>query len=627
MEAFAYRYLERIDSPCDLKRLSMGELSRYCEELRHYIIEECSVHPGHLASSLGTVELAAALHYVFDTPEDKIVWDVGHQTYAHKIITGRREAFRTKRQLGGICGFPRMDESEYDAFGGGHASVSISAAFGMAKAAELRGEKRQVVAVIGDGSMTGGLAFEGLNNAGASKNTDLLVILNDNNMAIDQATGALKNYLLKISTSVRYNRFKRRVWGLLSHTPRLLHLCRKTWNGIKLGLLNHSNLFESLNFRYFGPVDGHNLSDLVRTLRALRDIEGPKLLHVMTVKGKGFRPAEADQSVWHAPGRFNPDTGERIASEGGADRYQDVFGRTLVDLARRDERVVGITPAMPSGCSMNLLMREMPARCFDVGIAEEHAVTFSAGLAAAGMRPFCNIYSSFMQRAYDNVIHDVAIQHLPVVLCLDRSGLVGEDGVTHHGVFDMAAFGAVPGLTIAAPMDELELRNLMYTALQSDRPFMLRYPRGGGAGVAWRDVPFEQLPIGRGRCLREGGGVALLTVGTTGHAGARAVERAVAAGVDAAHYDLRYVKPLDETLLAEVGRRFRRVVTVEDGCLRGGVGETVAAWFNRQGYVAAVDALGIGDAWVSHGTPAQLQALCGFDEEAISKALTTTSGK
>lgn len=479
MEAFAYRYLERIDSPCDLKRLSMGELSRYCEELRHYIIEECSVHPGHLASSLGTVELAAALHYVFDTPEDKIVWDVGHQTYAHKIITGRREAFRTKRQLGGISGFPRMDESEYDAFGGGHASVSISAAFGMAKAAELRGEKRQVVAVIGDGSMTGGLAFEGLNNAGASKNTDLLVILNDNNMAIDQATGALKNYLLKISTSVRYNRFKRRVWGLLSHTPRLLHLCRKTWNGIKLGLLNHSNLFESLNFRYFGPVDGHNLSDLVRTLRSLRDIEGPKLLHVMTVKGKGFRPAEADQSVWHAPGRFNPDTGERIASEGGADRYQDVFGRTLVDLARRDERVVGITPAMPSGCSMNLLMREMPARCFDVGIAEEHAVTFSAGLAAAGMRPFCNIYSSFMQRAYDNVIHDVAIQHLPVVLCLDRSGLVGEDGVTHHGVFDMAAFGAVPGLTIAAPMDELELRNLMYTALQSDRPFMLRYPRGG----------------------------------------------------------------------------------------------------------------------------------------------------
>ncbi len=622
MEAFAYKYLERVDSPRDLKQLSMDELSRYCEELRHYIIEECSVHPGHLASSLGTVELAVALHYVFDTPDDKIVWDVGHQTYAHKIITGRREAFRTKRQLGGISGFPRMDESEYDAFGGGHASVSISAAFGMAKAAELRGEKRQVVAVIGDGSMTGGLAFEGLNNAGASKNTDLLVILNDNNMAIDQATGALKNYLLKISTSVRYNRFKRRIWGLLSHTPRLLHLCRKTWNGMKQGLLNNSNLFESLNFRYFGPVDGHNLSDLVRTLRALRDIEGPKLLHVMTVKGKGFRPAETDQSVWHAPGRFNPDTGERIAAKGCVDRYQDVFGQTLLDLACRDERVVGITPAMPSGCSMNILMHEMPSRCFDVGIAEEHAVTFSAGLAAAGMRPFCNIYSSFMQRAYDNVIHDVAIQHLPVVLCLDRSGLVGEDGVTHHGVFDMAAFGAVPGLTIAAPMDERELRNLMYTALQSDRPFVLRYPRGNGAGVAWRDRPFEQLPIGRGRCLREGSGVALLTIGTTGHAGARAVERAVAAGVDAAHYDLRYVKPLDEKLLEEVGRKFRRVVTVEDGCLRGGVGEAVAAWFNRQGYVIAVDSLGIGDEWVSHGTPAQLQALCGYDEEAIFGALT-----
>ncbi|MDE5963463.1 MAG: 1-deoxy-D-xylulose-5-phosphate synthase, partial [Alistipes sp.] len=474
MDTSAYKYLDRIDSPRDLKQLTMEELPRYCDELRRYIIEECSVHPGHLASSLGSVELAAALHYVYDTPEDKIVWDVGHQTYAHKIITGRREAFRTKRQLGGISGFPRMAESEYDAFGGGHASVSISAAFGMAKAAELRGEKRKVVAVIGDGSMTGGLAFEGLNNAGASKNTDLLVILNDNNMAIDQATGALKNYLLKISTSGHYNRFKRNVWGLLSHTPRLLHLCRKMWNGIKLGLLNNSNLFESLNFRYFGPVDGHNLPDLVRTLRALCDIEGPKLLHVMTVKGKGYRPAETDQSVWHAPGRFNPDTGERIALRGDASRYQDVFGQTLLDLARMDERVVGITPAMPSGCSMNILMREMPERCFDVGIAEEHAVTFSAGLAASGMRPFCNIYSSFMQRAYDNVIHDVAIQDLPVVLCLDRGGLVGEDGATHHGVFDMAAFGAVPGLVIAAPMDERELRNLMYTALQSERPFMLR---------------------------------------------------------------------------------------------------------------------------------------------------------
>jgi len=622
MSGSAYTYLERIDSPSDLKQLSLNELRLYCDELRRYIIEQCSVNPGHLASSLGAVELAAALHYVFDTPDDKIVWDVGHQTYAHKIITGRREAFRTKRQLGGISGFPRMDESPYDAFGGGHASVSISAAFGMAKAAELRGERRKVVAVIGDGSMTGGLAFEGLNNAGASKGTDLLVILNDNNMAIDQATGALKNYLLKISTSVHYNRFKRHVWGLLSHTPRLLHLCRKMWNGIKFGLLKNSNLFESLNFRYFGPVDGHNLPDLVRTLRALRDIGGPKLLHVMTTKGKGYLPAETDQSVWHAPGRFNPDTGERIASARPAARYQDVFGETLLDLARLDRRVVGITPAMPSGCSMNILLREMPERCFDVGIAEEHAVTFSAGLAAAGMRPFCNIYSSFMQRAYDNVIHDVAIQDLPVVLCLDRSGIVGEDGTTHHGVFDMAAFGAVPGLIIAAPMNESELRNLMFTALHAEHPFLVRYPRGCGAGAAWRNEPFAELPIGRGRCLREGHDVALLTIGTVGNAGARAVERAVAAGRDVAHYDLRYAKPLDETILHEAGRRFRRVVTVEDGCLRGGVGETVAAWFNAHGYSPAVRSLGIGDRWVPHGTPAQLHALCGYDEEAIFKALT-----
>ena len=497
-----YKLLRKINSPRDLKQLSAEELRTYCDELRSYIIDECSVNPGHLASSLGCVELAAALHYVFDTPADKIVWDVGHQTYAHKIITGRREAFKTKRLLGGISGFPRMSESPYDAFGGGHASVSISAAFGMAKAAEMRGERHQVVAVIGDGSMTGGLAFEGLNNAGASKRTNILVILNDNNMAIDQATGALKNYLLKISTSVHYNRFKQQLWGILSHTPRLLRLCQKAGNAVKQGVLNKSNLFESFNFRYFGPVDGHNLKELVRTLQALRDIEGPKLLHVMTVKGKGYLPAEHDQSTWHAPGRFNPDTGERIASPGAAARYQDVFGETLVELAGLDPRVVGVTPAMPSGCSMNMLMHAMPSRCFDVGIAEGHAVTFSAGMAAAGMVPFCNIYSSFMQRAYDNVIHDVAIQDLPVVMCLDRGGIVGEDGVTHHGVFDMAAFGAVPGLTIAAPMDELELRNMMYTGLQYGHPFMIRYPRGNGAGRLWRGVPFEALPVGRGRRLR-----------------------------------------------------------------------------------------------------------------------------
>ncbi len=621
MSPRVYKLLDRVSSPRELKQLSPEELRLYCDELRHYIIAECSVNPGHLASSLGAVELAAALHYVYNTPEDRIVWDVGHQTYAHKIITGRREVFHTKRQLGGISGFPRMSESEYDAFGGGHASVSISAAFGMAKAAELRGEKRQVVAVIGDGSMTGGLAFEGLNNAGASKQTNLLVILNDNNMAIDQATGALKNYLLKISTSVHYNRFKQRLWGILSHTPRLLRLCQKAGNAVKQGVLNKSNFFESLNFRYFGPVDGHNLKELVRTLRAMRDIEGPKLLHVLTVKGKGYLPAEHDQSVWHAPGRFNPDTGERIASSGGAARYQDVFGETLLELARLDRRIVGVTPAMPTGCSMNIMMREMPDRCFDVGIAEGHAVTFSAGLAAAGMIPFCNIYSTFMQRAYDNVIHDVAIQDLPVVMCLDRGGLVGEDGVTHHGVFDMEAFRAIPGLTIAAPMNEPELRNLMYTALHAGHPFMIRYPRGNGEGLPWRGQPFEELPVGRGRRLRDGADVALVTIGTTGNAASRAAERAAAAGIEAAHYDLRYVKPLDEVLLDEVGRRFRRVITVEDGCLRGGVGEAVTVFFASRGYDVQVTRLGIGDQWVEHGTPAQLKALCGYDEEAILRAL------
>ena len=621
MTGMQYTLLEKVNSPADLKRLSADELRLCCDELRRYIIEQCSVNPGHLASSLGTVELTAALHYVFDTPDDKIVWDVGHQTYAHKILTGRREAFRTNRRLGGLSGFPRMAESPYDAFGGGHASVSISAAFGMAKAAELRGEKRQVVAVIGDSSMTGGLAFEGLNNAGASKRTNLLVILNDNDMAIDKAAGALRNYLLKISTSVHYNRFKQRLWGIMSHTPCLLHLCQKAGNAVKHGLLNKSNFFESLNFRYFGPVDGHDLKELVRVLRVLRDIEGPKLLHVMTVKGKGYRPAENDQSVWHAPGKFNPETGERVQSSAPAAKYQDVFGRTLLDLARRDPRVVGVTPAMASGCSMNVLQSAMPERVFDVGIAEGHAVTFSAGLAAGGLRPFCNIYSSFMQRAYDNVIHDVAIQNLPVVMCLDRGGLVGEDGVTHHGVFDLAAFPPVPNLTVAAPMNESELRNMMYTALEAGTPFMIRYPRGCGAGVPWRDVPFEALPVGRGRRLREGSDVALLSIGTAGNFAAEAARRAAAEGLSVAHYDLRFAKPLDEELLREVGRTFRKVLTVEDGAVRGGVGEAVAAFFPEHGYAVSVRTLGIGDAFVEHGTPEQLRAQCGYDADGILHVL------
>lgn len=616
-----YKWLDRIDSPDDLKKLSGSDLRQYCDELRQYIIEQCSSNPGHLASSLGAVELAVALHYVFNTPDDKIVWDVGHQTYAHKIITGRREAFRTNRKLGGISGFPRMSESPYDAFGGGHASVSISAAFGMAKAAELKGEQRQVVAVIGDGSMTGGLAFEGLNNAGASKQTNLLVILNDNNMAIDQATGALKNYLVKISTSRRYNAIKRRLWRILSHTPAVLRFCQKAGNAVKQGLLKNSNLFESLNFRYFGPIDGHNLPELVRVLAALRRIEGPKLLHVMTVKGKGYKPAECNKPVWHAPGKFNPETGERIVSKTEVPRYQDVFGQTLLELARADERIVGITPAMPSGSSMNILMKEMPERCFDVGIAEGHAVTFSAGLAAAGMVPFCNIYSSFMQRAYDNVIHDVAIQRLPVVMCLDRGGLVGEDGATHHGAFDLAYFGTVPNLTVAAPMNELELRNMMFTALEAGRPFAIRYPRGNGAGVAWRDEPFAAMEIGRGRCLKEGERIAVLTIGTVGNFASEAIARMEADGIRVAHYDLRFAKPLDQELLHEVGRKFRCVVTVEDGALRGGVGEAVVAFFCEHGYLPKVVSLGIPDRFVEHGTPAQLYAQCGYDAEGIYRTL------
>lgn len=616
-----YKWLDRIDSPDDLKKLSGSDLRQYCDELRQYIIEQCSSNPGHLASSLGAVELAVALHYVFNTPDDKIVWDVGHQTYAHKIITGRREAFRTNRKLGGISGFPRMSESPYDAFGGGHASVSISAAFGMAKAAELKGEQRQVVAVIGDGSMTGGLAFEGLNNAGASKQTNLLVILNDNNMAIDQATGALKNYLVKISTSRRYNAIKRRLWRILSHTPAVLRFCQKAGNAVKQGLLKNSNLFESLNFRYFGPIDGHNLPELVRVLTALQRIEGPKLLHVMTVKGKGYKPAECNKPVWHAPGKFNPETGERIVSKTEVARYQDVFGQTLLELARADERIVGITPAMPSGSSMNILMKEMPERCFDVGIAEGHAVTFSAGLAAAGMVPFCNIYSSFMQRAYDNVIHDVAIQRLPVVMCLDRGGLVGEDGATHHGAFDLAYFGTVPNLTVAAPMNELELRNMMFTALEAGRPFAIRYPRGNGAGVTWRDEPFAAMEIGRGRCLKEGERIAVLTIGTVGNFASEAIARMEADGIRVAHYDLRFAKPLDQELLHEVGRKFRCVVTVEDGALRGGVGEAVVAFFCEHGYLPKVVSLGIPDRFVEHGTPAQLYAQCGYDAEGIYRTL------
>lgn len=612
------RYLDSINSPADLKRLKVEELEAVCAELRKYIVECCSVNPGHLGSSLGAVELAVALHYVYDTPADRLVWDVGHQAYAHKILTGRREAFLRNRTRGGISGFPRMAESEYDAFGGGHSSVSISAAFGMAKAIEMQGGKERVVAIIGDGALTGGLAFEALNNAGVSPTTDLLVVLNDNEMSIDEPAGALDRYLVRMSTSKWYNTLKRTLWRMLSVAPPVLNFIRKSGNAIKQGLLKNSNLFESLNFRYFAPVDGHNVVELVHTLRSLKRIGGPKLLHIKTRKGKGYAPAEADPSVWHAPGRFDVATGERIKSEYPAARYQDVFGETLLDLARRDSRIVGITPAMPSGCSLNIMMREMPDRCFDVGIAEGHAVTFSAGLAAQGQRPFCNIYSSFMQRAYDNVIHDIALQNLPVVLCLDRAGIVGEDGATHHGAFDMAYFGCVPNLTIAAPRNELMLRQMMYTALQMESPSVVRYPRGVGEGVEWQGVPFESVEVGRGECLREGSDVAVLAVGTMANVAMRAAaksERSVAV------YDLRYVKPLDEELILDVARRFGHIITIEDGILRGGVGESIAALIARNGLKPRITTLGIDDSFVHHGKPSELYADCGYDESSLLEAI------
>ena len=621
MSKYKYNLLTQIDSPSDLKKLSIAELPQYCEEVRRYIVECCAENPGHLASSLGAVELAVALHYVYDTPDDRLVWDVGHQAYAHKIITGRRDRFVDNRKMGGLSGFLKRDESEYDAFVSGHASVSISAALGMARASELKGEKRKVVAIIGDGSMTGGLAFEGLNNAGDGKNCDILVILNDNNMAIDEPTGALGGYLTRVSTSKAYNRFKGGLWRAMRCTPHLLRLFRRVGNMVKQGLMNNSNLFESLNFRYFGRINGNNVKELVRTLTDLRDIPGPKLLHVMTLKGKGYAPAEKNPTEWHAPGHFDVETGERKKSVSKADKYQDVFGQTLLDLARQDSRVVGITPAMPSGCSMNILMEQMPERGFDVGIAEGHAVTFSAGLATEGMVPFCNIYSTFMQRAYDNVIHDVALQRLPVVMCLDRGGLVGEDGATHHGAFDLAYFGCVPNLIVAAPMNERELRNMMFTALHAGQPFVIRYPRGCGEGVEWRNCEFESLPIGKGRCLKEGSDIAVLTIGTTAGFATAAIEQAATKGFDAAHYDLRFAKPLDEELLHEVGRRFKRVITVEDGVLRGGVGEAVSAFFNGNGYDVKVQSLGISDRFVEQGTPAELYAECGYDTEGILKAI------
>ena len=613
-----YSYLRRVNNPEELRQLSHKELRAYAEELRRYILECCAVNPGHLGSSLGTVELTIALHYVYATPEDRIVWDVGHQAYAHKIITERRDAFRSNRTYNGISGFPRRAESEYDAFGAGHASVSISAALGIAKALEMNGNDNKVVAVIGDGALTGGLAFEGLNNAGASPKTDLLVILNDNEMSIDKPAGALDSYLVRISTSRWYNNLKRTLWRGLSIVPPLHRLVRKTGNAIKHGLLQNSNLFESFNFRYFGPIDGHDIEALISTLTALKDIGGPKLLHIKTKKGKGYAAAEADPSVWHAPGRFDVATGERVKTVYSADRYQDVFGTTLLDLAKSDERIVGVTPAMPSGCSMNIMMREMPSRCFDVGIAEGHAVTFSAGLAVGGSRPFCNIYSSFMQRAYDNVIHDVALQNLPVVMCLDRAGIVGEDGATHHGAFDLAYLGCVPNITIAAPRNEWMLRQMMYTASKADHPTVIRYPRGIGEGVEWRNTEFTTLEEGRGEKLRDGEDVAIVAVGTMANVALRAAERSQRS---VAVYDLRYAKPLDAVLIEEIGAKYKRIITIEDGVIRGGVGESVVAMLANKGFAPKVVNLGIEDRFVEHGKPAELYRECGYDEEAVLQTI------
>jgi 1-deoxy-D-xylulose-5-phosphate synthase len=617
--------LNKILFPEDLKKLDLADLPKLSNELRQFIIDIVSTNPGHFGASLGVVELTVALHYVFDTPKDKIVWDVGHQAYGHKILTGRRETFHTNRKHNGLSGFPNPMESEYDAFGVGHSSTSISAALGIARAAGFNKEDKQVVAVIGDGSMTAGLAFEGLNHAGI-ENTNLLVILNDNNMAIDPNVGALKEYLLDITTSKTYNKLKDDVWNLLGYLNKLGHNYRKLAqqidNAVKSFLLKQSNLFEALNFRYFGPVDGHDVVYLAKILNDLKDIKGPKLLHVVTQKGKGFKQAELNQTTWHAPGKFDKETGEilKIKSDKAvAPKYQEVFGQTILELAKLNEKIVGITPAMPSGCSLNIMMEEMPERTFDVGIAEQHAVTFSAGLAIEGMLPFCNIYSSFMQRAYDQVIHDVALQNLNVVFCLDRGGLVGEDGATHHGVYDLSFFRNVPNLVVSAPMNEEELRNLMFTAQLKDQgPFSIRYPRGKGVMPEWK-TDFKEIPVGKGRKIREGKDIAILSIGHIGNFVVDAAKELAKKRIDVAHYDMRFVKPIDEEILHEVGKNFKSIITIEDGTIVGGFGSAVLEFMSDNNYTPVVKRLGVPDRFIEHGTPQELHKECGFDVEGIIK--------
>lgn len=617
--------LDNINTPEDLRKIPEDALLALCQEVRRKIIDDCAENPGHLGASLGVVELTVALHYVLNTPYDNLIWDVGHQSYAHKILTGRKEQFKTKRLYGGISGFPRISESEYDSFGTGHSSTSISAALGMAIAAQLNGEDdRQSVAVIGDGSMTGGLAFEALNNA-AVHNTNLLVILNDNNMAIDPNVGGLNDYLLDIATSKTYNKLKEDVWHMLGKfnrlKPGMRSFIQNIDNSVKSMLLKRSNLFEALGLRYFGPVDGHDINHLVKVLRDLKNIKGPKLLHCITVKGKGFKQAETDQTTWHAPGKYDRITGELFHDPHPSPypRFQDVFGHTILELARTNSRIVGITPAMPTGCSLNIMMKEMPQRCFDVGIAEQHAVTFSAGLAAKGLLPFCNIYSSFMQRAYDQIIHDVALQKLNVVLCLDRGGLVGSDGATHHGVFDLAYLRCIPNLTIAAPFNEEELRNIMYTAqLPEKGPFAIRYPRGNGYMQEWH-TPFREVPIGKGRCLVEGKEIAVLSIGAIGNLARKAIQRYPAGRV--ALYDMRFLKPLDEKLLHEVFEKFDRILTLEDGTIVGGLGSAVLEFMADHHYKAEVVRLGVPDHFIEHGSQQQLYAECGYDENGIFRQI------
>lgn len=615
--------LNKIDSPADLRLLPSGKLEQVCAELRQYIIDVLSENPGHLGASLGTVELTVALHYVFNTPVDRLLWDVGHQAYGHKILTGRRDAFHSLRKFKGISGFPNPNESEYDAFIAGHASNSISAALGMSVASLLKGEdQRHVVAVIGDGAMTGGLAFEALNNASTDPN-NLLIVLNDNNMAIDHSVGGLSEYLVNITTSQTYNKMRYDVYrglrklNLISEDSRGSIL--RFNNSLKALITQQHNLFEGFSIRYFGPVDGHDVNYMVKVLNDIKDMKGPKLLHIRTIKGKGFKPAEESATEWHAPGKFNKDTGKRIIAPSKVEPplFQDVFGRTLVELASKDERIVGVTPAMPTGCSMTYMMKEFPNRAFDVGIAEAHSVTFSAGMAKEGLIPFCNVYSSFMQRAYDQLIHDLALQKLHVVLCLDRGGLVGEDGATHHGVFDLAYMRPIPNLVIASPMNEHFLRNLMFTGYNYDGPFVIRYPRGKGVLVDWKNE-MTIMPIGKGRKLKDGSDVAIISIGASGNDVSKAIELVSEEGISVAHYDIIYLKPIDEDLLHEVGKTFSKIITVENGVVQGGLGSAVLEFMSDKGYFPRIKRIGIPDKFIEHGSVPELSKLCGVDAESIA---------